>query len=124
MDLWVNSIIDYIQGRDSGSGYGLQLFITLSSHPNLDEYSGNVKEYMKARLIFKRIKNYKFEMPKGNRNYPTVIIGGNQSADRNFRMSGINNRIPHNDSDCKLKEAVVDETYYGKTIYIYKGFQT
>ena len=118
MDLWVNSIIDYIQGRDSGSGYGLQLFMTLSSHPNLDEYNGNVKEYMKARLIFKRIKNYKFEMPKGNRNYPTVIIGRYQSADRYFRMSGINNRIPHNDSDCKLKEAVVDETYYGKTIYI------
>lgn len=120
-DIWISSLVDYIEGRnDSGNNnkYGLQMSMTLSTHPYLHEYHEDIRNYLRSLAAIRRTSYKRPNVPKGSQIYPTIIVRGNESNDTINVMMCKNFERYDEDVDCKLKKALTDESFYERTLYI------
>lgn len=117
---WVSSIFN---SQDVGSGdddkYGLQMSLTLSTHPFLNEYRDSVREFNQdtsGYISFTDSNVFVCEIPKGRHNYPTIIVRSNES--KNAIHVLICRMRSFDDEERRVIEALADTTYYGQTVYI------
>lgn len=101
--------------------YGLQMSLTLSNHPLLEKYREDIRASNQKKPSGKYaawLLSFKCDIPKGRQDFPTIIVKGNQSSNKIYLLLPSNIMDYFNDESSKLKEALTDETYYGRSIYI------
>lgn len=55
--IWISSLVDYIEGRNhsgNNSKYGLQMSMTLSTHPYLHEYHEYIRNYLRSLATIRK----------------------------------------------------------------------
>lgn len=92
--------------------------ITLSTHPYLHEYHEDIRNYLRSFAVIRRTSYKRPNIPKASQIYPTIIVRGNESNNKINVMMCKNFERYKEDVDCKLKEALTDESYYERTLYI------
>lgn len=119
---WITSILSSTNKKGNADKYGLQMSLTLSTHPLLEKYREDIRAENQKEPYFKKYYSeylkYKCDIPKGRQDFPTIIVKGNQSSDIVYLMLPTNILEYLNDTLGKLKEALIDESYYGRSVYV------
>ncbi|SMN21366.1 similar to Vanderwaltozyma polyspora Kpol_449p10 hypothetical protein [Vanderwaltozyma polyspora DSM 70294] [Maudiozyma saulgeensis] len=109
-------------GNEDEDKYGLQMSLTLSSQPVLAEYWEGVRIENQSMLKVVEeapwFRKWICEVPDGRQDYPTIIVRGNEASESVFILFGENSLDYTGDGTTELKNAIEDESYYGKRIFI------
>lgn len=119
---WITSMFGSSKQTGKNDKYGLQMSLTLSTHPLLEKYREDIRALNQKepynKKFFPRYLMYKCDIPKGRQDFPTIIVKGNQSCNKIYLNLPIRISEYLKEGRYKLIEALLDESYYGRSIYI------
>lgn len=119
---WITSMFSSSKQTGDGNKYGLQMSLTLSTHPLLEKYREDIRALNQKEPYCKDFYSlylmHKCDIPKGRQDFPTIIVKGNQSCNKICLKLPINIMEYLNAGSDRLQEALLDESYYGRSIYI------
>lgn len=118
MNRYRDIMANYVENFNKNSQYGLQMSMTLSSHPFLNDYLENIRDIVEKEVAEELVRNCGSKTLPRRTNYPTIIIRGNEESDRIHMLMCDDFTRYLDDGEIKLKEAPLDEAYYGRRIFI------
>lgn len=118
---WITRIFNQTNQETDNNKYGLQMSLTLSTHPFFEKYRQDVRGLNQIVPRFTTAPwyyPYKCDIPKGRQDFPTIIVRGNQSCDKIYLHMRLNLMEYERDNRSELREAILDESFHGNSIYV------